>query len=1220
MRNLRFLAALAGALACQLALANEVYVGLKDLDKSGLQAKIGSLGVVGEKNNDGFHIVRLAKGATKEKIGKVVGERNVHPIWATRVNLRSLPSLRAHMEYLRNRSRMIGIQGFEVERVDYYEALEYFMESRVGADGQMDYDAMQRAIRQRDQLPIAYIQGQGNAPNSNFAYVGPKNLDIPYQRYYGTPPLSGRINGVALDPGDSNTLYVATAGGGIWKTSNGGTNWSFLSSGWQSLATSSVAVSPSNSSVVLAATGDLRGGWDVPFGIMRSTNGGLTWTNVGAAQFGSSTITRVVFHPDNGNIAFALTSGASGDVWRSTDGGVTWAATSCPAGSWDDIDFCPLSGGSRQIYVVGGGSGGNKIYRSSNQGATWTVVTNPTATSQTLMDVACSKTTNGKLWVICPSSNTIYRSTNSGSTWTDLAPSAANGFPMALGANATYNWSQDTYDIHITCGLFGGADVLYCGLITLAASTTNGNSWVDVGISYQSNSRLHNDQHFQVPFPGDSPLSWVACDGGLFLVLFQPIGATNIISVTPKNANLYTTQFYHMSVHPSNSTFVMGGTQDNASPASRANLNSWKNLQGGDGAWSAFDPNTPSIHYTQSQFGAVYRYSSDFDTSGSLISPVDNDGNVTWSAKFIAPLVMSGSTVLVGADSRIKRWTGVAGVWTQSSSCGSPVRTLAVGQSNANRVYAGCDNGNLWRSDDGGATITQIDSTLPNTAIGAVATNWTNSVDVLVGLQGSGGLYRCTDTTAATPTWTNVSGSGATALPASPINTVIRDPFNASCWYVGTDVGAFMTTNSGATWTNMNPLGIGNVKVNSFAISPAKDYLYVATFGRGIWRLTLTNRTFTSFTASPTTFYGGQSSTGTLTLSSGASIGTTAVITETSPYISAPTNVTFTNGATTKTFTISSAQVFGADKNVTVSVSCLGTTRSVVLTIRAYPTVSSLALSKSAVYGGSAVTATATLSAAAPHSDFITFFDNNAAVTSPGSVAISAGTVTKATTITTSVVTTTTNTVITAEYRGTSKTASLTLHPLPKILSFTFNPNPVFGGLSTQCEVTLDRAVPIATQIGVGEAAPFITTTTPINMAAGASSLTFTVGTSPVGANTSAPVTVRVIGDPGPSTTQTLFVNVLKLTKISFAANPVTGGSTTQYRVELNVPAPAGGARVSVVSDRPEAQPNPNLLLPAGQQAGAADMTTTPVNVSTNCVISASYNGSIVRATITLNP
>ena len=55
----------------------------------------------------------------------------------------------------------------------------------------------------------------------------------------------------------------------------------------------------------------------------------------------------------------------------------------------------------------------------------------------------------------------------------------------------------------------------------------------------------------------------------------------------------------------------------------------------------------------------------------------------------------------------------------------------------------------------------------------------------------------------------------------------------------------------------MNPLGIGNVKVNCFAISPAKDYLYVATFGRGIWRLTLTNRTFTAFTSPTTVLFGG---------------------------------------------------------------------------------------------------------------------------------------------------------------------------------------------------------------------------------------------------------------------------------------------------------------------------------------------------------------------------
>ncbi len=1224
MRSQRFVAAMVimGLAALSLA-AQEMYVGVPKLGKTELQAKIGKMGKVGSKNTDGFYTVTLAKGVTKAKLQSAVGARNVHPLWSMKVNKNSLVSLRAHMEYLRNRSRLQGFVGKEAEGVDYYEALEYFMESRVGLDGQMDFDAMQRAIRQRDELPTAFIEGPGGsgsqAPASNFAYVGPKNLDIPYQRYYGTPPLSGRINGMDIDRSDPNVLYLATAGGGVWKTTNGGTNWSFLSTGWKSLATTSVSVHPTSPNTILVGTGDSKGGWDVPFGVMRSTNGGSTWSNVGTAQFGTNNVTRVFFHPDNGNIAIALTGGATGDIWRSTDAGLTWAATSAPGGQWDDIDFCISSGGTRQIWAVGGGSGGNKIYRSTNQGASWTAIASPTGTGQSIMDVACSRVTNGKVWVIAPNNNTIYRSTNSGSTWTNLAPSVANGFPMALGSDPSYNWSQDTYDIHLNCGRYNNADVLYCGLISLALSNDSGNSWFDVGESFQSTSELHNDQHCMVTFPGNSPFSYVGCDGGVFLLNYVPGAGIN--SFTPKNSAVYDTQFYHMSVHPSNSFYVMGGTQDNASPASRGNLASWKNLQGGDGAWSAFDPNNPGIHYTQSQNGAIFRYTSSGDTSGDIISPVDANGNVTWSAKFINPLVMSGSTVVTGADSRVKRWTGVAGSWTQSGSTGSPVRTLTVGQSNSNRVYAGCDNGNLWRSDNGGSTVTQIDTTLPNVPIGSIATLWTNSIDVVVGLLGStGGLYRCTDTTAASPVWTNVAGSGLTGLPASPVNAVMRDPYNSSCWYVGTDVGGFMTTNSGATWTNMNPLGIGNVKVNCFAISPAKDYLYVATWGRGIWRLTLTNRTFTAFTASATTLFGGSSTVASMTLSSPASIGTTAVITDNSTYISAPSNVTFSTGATIKSFSVSTVQAFGSNKIATLYANCLGTTRSITFTIKPYPIVSAFTLSKSAVYGGLTVTGTATLSAAAPFSGSINFTDNNANIGSPGVVSITAGTVSKAVTITTTKPVSATVGTLTAAYKGTTKTATLTVHPIPTIVSFTFNPNPVYGGFGTTGTVTLSGPTPIASQIGISEAAPFISTTTPLNMAAGQTVLSFFVPTSPIGSASTVPVSARVVGDTIPAVVTNLTVKPMKLVSLTFRANPITGGGSTAFTVTLNEPAVPGGARTICSSDRPEAVPSSVVHILEGNLSEDGLVTGANVNVSTNCVISASYNGSIVRNTLTINP
>lgn len=1210
-----------------MAAPKEVLVGSKGLSKEALKQALGSLGKVVSTEDGRFWKVRLAPGVTREKASKTLSAKGVRytlPASAQFVDRGSLESVRNHITYMKVKSELDG----KKRSGGFYEALAYYLETRVGPDGQLDQNKIMEAVAHRDQMPAAYIpqlpKGGGNAPtgSATFSYVGPKNLDIPYQRYYGTPPLSGRVNGIAYAPSNTTNIWIATAGGGVWKSTDSGSTWAYKSSGWTFLHTTCVAVHPTDPNLVLVGTGDAYGFFGAQTqGIRRSTNGGSTWTTVGAAQFGSQIVSRVMFHPDNPNIVIALTEGASGDIWRSTDAGLTWTATDAPAGTWDDIDYCVPSGGSRALWAVGGNnSTGGRIYRSTNFGANWLPVSEPSTSSQGLMDVGCSRVTAGKVWIYHSGNNTIYRTSNSGSSWTNLNLSSSATFPRTLGTNTAYNFSQDTYDVHVTVALYGGVDYVYCGLITLAVSANDGASWTDVGLSYQSNSRLHNDQHCMAVNPGNGSVSQVGGDGGIFSLVYVPGVVT---SFTPRNAAIQTTQFYHMSLHPTSySTYMTGGTQDNASPSSEGDLNNWENKQGGDGAWSGYDTSNPNIHYSQSQGGAIFRYTSLTDPSGDIISPVDANGNVTWSAKFIAPLLTgNGNTnLLTGADSRIKRWTGTAGVWNQSASCGSPVRTLARGISNSSRVYAGCDNGNLWRSDDGGTTITQIDTAgLPNSAVGGIACRPTDSTQVIVGMQG-GGVYRCVNTTAASPVWTNQSGTGSTALPNSPVNDVVWDPYNGITYYAATDTGLFMTTDAGTTWRNMNLLGLSNVHCNSLKVSPDGAYLYVATFGRGIWRIPLANITFNSFTVPSAFVYGDQSMNATMTLSHGAPPGTTAYITESSPYVNTLTSAIFSQNATTRSFTIYTSQVFGSAVNATVYANVMGTVRSVTFQIRPYPTLTSLVLSKTSQYGGPSLTATATLSAPAPLAGTVNFTDNSASVGTPGLASISAGATSRAVTVTTAKVAATTTATITATYKGWSRTANLTLYPFPTILSFVINPNPVYGGFGATGTVTLSGGCPVATQIGVSESSTLVSTSTPYNMAVGQSVLNFPIGTSPVTATTTVPISTRVVGDTVLATTTNLVLKPFRLTSITLSPSTVAGGQPSTFRVFANDLAPGRGVSVAMASDRAEATVPASVTMAGGTSSVAGTVNTSMVGVTTTAVISASCNGSIVRATLTITP
>jgi subtilisin-like proprotein convertase family protein len=295
-----------------------------------------------------------------------------------------------------------------------------------------------------------------------------------------------------------------------------------------------------------------------------------------------------------------------------------------------------------------------------------------------------------------------------------------------------------------------------------------------------------------------------------------------------------------MSLHPTDLSYMITGCQDNSSPSPRGNLAAWTNLYAGDGTWSDFDQTTPGIHFSGSQNGSVWRYTTATDTSPDYISP-----NAAWTGGFVAPAVFAGTggsqIYLAGKD--LLRWS-TARTWTTVKTgltTGGNNYATTIGKSTMSTsvMYTGSTDGVIWRTLDNAATWKRIDDANIDRAVGDIAVSHTSTTDILVGLQGTGAnhLWRCTNTSAATPVFTNVSGN----LPNTPINAVCFDPYNAGRWYVGTDIGVFMTSNSGASYTNLNYLGLPNIHVNALRLSKSKAYLYAATFGRGIWRIQMTS-------------------------------------------------------------------------------------------------------------------------------------------------------------------------------------------------------------------------------------------------------------------------------------------------------------------------------------------------------------------------------------------
>ncbi|MEQ1933932.1 MAG: proprotein convertase P-domain-containing protein, partial [Fimbriimonadaceae bacterium] len=430
----------------------------------------------------------------------------------------------------------------------------------------------------------------------------------------------------------------------------------------------------------------------------------------------------------------------------------------------------------------------------------------------------------------------IYKSTTGGATWTNIKGNFLNG---DANSGANYMWQQKDYDKHLTVSKNGTSDVVYVGLIGINMDVGGDGTWVDISRAFSATppNYLHADQHCGIPHPTDPTIVYFGLDGGVFKWKLTN-AATGAGTWTSLNATIKDYQAYHVSAHPTDPNYLMTGLQDNCTIGSRNNFASWTSLSAGDGSWSAFDRNNPGVQYTSAQGASVYRYPNATTLTATFIKPTA--GNFG----FIAPLVTAGSAgneVFLGGDFLYK-WSGAGRVWnTLNMPCGStqPASELAVAPANGNVIYSGNPEGIIVMTRDKGTTYAQIDNANIDRPVGGIGIAFSNSYDVVVGLQGQGGnhLWRCSNTLAGTPVWVNVSGTGSTALPPVPINAVARDPHEVGRWYVGTDVGAFMTYNYGATWISMGTLGLPAVGVQHMTFDANKQYLVIATYGRGIWRV-----------------------------------------------------------------------------------------------------------------------------------------------------------------------------------------------------------------------------------------------------------------------------------------------------------------------------------------------------------------------------------------------
>jgi hypothetical protein len=723
----------------------------------------------------------------------------------------------------------------------------------------------------------------------------------------GNLPVSGRVTGVATDPKDANTIYIATAGGGIWKT----TNATAASLTWTPLTdnltdsnnnpipefmgavaeTDATSGTYGGSQVVYAGTGEANNAIESYYGegILVSTDGGNTWTltNAGGA-FNGRTVAKIALDPSDttGATAYAAVAdlgvnGQSGNtgIWKTTNYGQTWTNMTGAAGlsttnSWSDVVIDPYT--PSVVYAAEAnpaGASGNGVYKSTDGGSTWTLLTGvPSGSQDGRITLAVYHNPNvvNELFVSIAYPTT---SSNSGQLYEMLrsyfAGLSFDTLTYAPNYMGQAGYGQGWYDTTLAIDPLN-PNVIYAGGSDNGGTPGNiesfdgGNSWAkvnDIG-----GNGPHTDDH-AVAFDADGNLI-DGNDGGVFK-LTNP-GDQNKESWSSLNTNLQITQFYGVAVDPTNGYVVYGGSQDNGEDKYGGSAG-WSEIWGGDGGITRVDPTNDNIVYEEYLGDVALKISTN---AGGSFSPITtgikydkSNGNpvVNWVAPYVLDTL---GNIYYGTD-YLNFSSNHGGSWTQIGTPGvnnfnpSDAAIDAVAVAPDNDVVYVSAGGKLFvtqNAQDGGNHIMWAEIDLP----GGVRAGGPNSLAVdtsdptgatayaVVNSFQSGGKH-VFQTTDYGQNWTDVGGN----LPDTPVNSVAVNPIFKAV-YLGTDVGVYSTSNVNGGSTSWSKFGTGlpNAQVEELDLLPNQNLLVVGTHGRGAWETTPANLTPLIFNVTSTTANG----------------------------------------------------------------------------------------------------------------------------------------------------------------------------------------------------------------------------------------------------------------------------------------------------------------------------------------------------------------------------
>jgi photosystem II stability/assembly factor-like uncharacterized protein len=690
-------------------------------------------------------------------------------------------------------------------------------------------------------------------------------------RPIGPALTSGRILDVAVDPRDGRVWYVATAGGGVWKTTNAGVSFNPVFDEEKSHSIGCVTVDPHDSLVVWVGSGENNSQRSVSMGdgVYKSVDGGRSWTNVGLKS--SEHIGKIVVDPRDSNVVYVAAQGPlwapGGDrgLYKTTDGGKSWTPSltiSENTGVTDvvqdpsnpDVLYAASYQRRRHVFTLIDGGPESAIYKSTDAGKTWTK-----------LKEGLPKEDMGRIGLAIAPHNprTIYATIES--------TRKAGGFFVSNDGGSSW---KKVNDFNAQGQYYGEIFVdpndderIYAVDVWVRVSDDGGKTFRRLDEKWK-----HPDNHVVWIDPANSDHLLIGCDGGLY-ESFDRAANWNF------KANLPVTQFYRVAADDALPFYsVYGGTQDNFSlggptrtPDAKGIANAdWYVTQGGDGFRSVPDPKDANIIYAESQNGGLVRF--DKRTGEALdIQPQPSGTMEPLRLNWDSPLIVSpfdsnrvyfAAQYLFRSDDRGNSWKAVSPDLTRhinrntlpvmgriwgvdavakgaSTSWYGNIVSLAESPKQEGLIYVGTDDGLVQVTEDGGAhwRKTEHVAGVPDmTYVSRLEASQhdTNVVYAAFDNHKTGDfkpyVLRSAD---RGKTWTSIAGD----LPQrGSVYAVVEDPVDPKLLYLGTEYGLYFTQNGGGTWIPLKGK-FPTVSVRDLWFQKRHDDLDVATFGRGFWVL-----------------------------------------------------------------------------------------------------------------------------------------------------------------------------------------------------------------------------------------------------------------------------------------------------------------------------------------------------------------------------------------------